>query len=119
MVSTLPGEADLCMNDPSRKLVRQIMGAIAEYDKAMIVAKLAAARKRIRDSGRRCDGRVPYGLDPRHPEEAAVVADVRRQRASGLCPLAIARALNDAGVRTRYGKRWHSDVIARLLARTA
>ena len=25
-------EPDLCVDDPSRKLMRQIMGAIAEYD---------------------------------------------------------------------------------------
>ena len=33
-------EPDLCSDDPSRKLVRQVFGAIAEYDRAMTVPKL-------------------------------------------------------------------------------
>src|ERR1700678_1336861 len=43
LVSTSAAEADLCGDDPSRKLMRQIMGAIAEYDRTMIVLKLKAA----------------------------------------------------------------------------
>src|SRR6266576_1805712 len=39
-------EPDLCVDDPTRKLMRQIMGAIAEWDKSMLVAKLQAARRR-------------------------------------------------------------------------
>src|SRR5664280_2003302 len=46
LVSTM--EPDLCSDDPSRKLVRQIMGCIAEYEKSMIVSKLAGARQRMR-----------------------------------------------------------------------
>ena len=33
-------EPDLLQDDPTRKLMRQIMGAIAEYEKTMIVLKL-------------------------------------------------------------------------------
>src|SRR6185503_18897069 len=32
-------EPDLCSDDPSRKLMRQIMGAFHEYEKTMIVLK--------------------------------------------------------------------------------
>ena len=45
LIST--AEPDLCTDDPSRKLPRQIMGTIAEYDRAMIVLKLRGARKRV------------------------------------------------------------------------
>ena len=38
-------EPDLCSDDPTRKLMRQIMGAIAEYDKTMTVLKLRGARQ--------------------------------------------------------------------------
>jgi hypothetical protein len=37
-------EPDLRSDDPSRKMMRQIMGAIAEYDKSMVVLKLRGAR---------------------------------------------------------------------------
>src|SRR5664279_5132464 len=59
LVSTM--EPDLCSDDPSRKLVRQIMGCIAEYEKSMIVAKLAGARQRMRVRTGSCEGRKPYG----------------------------------------------------------
>jgi DNA invertase Pin-like site-specific DNA recombinase len=33
---------------PTSKLIRQILGAVAEFDKAMTVAKLKGARERVR-----------------------------------------------------------------------
>jgi DNA invertase Pin-like site-specific DNA recombinase len=60
IISTMEG-ADLCGNDPTRKLIRQIMGAFAEYDRAMIVAKLRAARERIKAKTGKCGGRKGYG----------------------------------------------------------
>jgi hypothetical protein len=40
-------EPDLCSDDPSRKLMRQMMGAFAEYEKSMIVANGNARRQRL------------------------------------------------------------------------
>jgi DNA invertase Pin-like site-specific DNA recombinase len=42
------------------KLVRQVLGAIAEFDKAMTVAKLRGARDRIRKERGKCGGRKGY-----------------------------------------------------------
>ena len=39
-------------NTPTAKLVRQVLGAIAEFDKAMTVAKLRGARERKRKAHR-------------------------------------------------------------------
>src|SRR5947209_4834990 len=41
-------EPDLMANDPSRVAFRQMMGVFAQYDKSMIVLKLAGARARKR-----------------------------------------------------------------------
>ena len=46
LIST--AEPDLMANDPSRKLMRQIFGCVAEYDKSQLVLKLAAAKVRLR-----------------------------------------------------------------------
>jgi DNA invertase Pin-like site-specific DNA recombinase len=54
-------EPDLCSDDPSRKLMRQIMGAFHEYEKAMIVIKLRGARQRTKAKSGACEGRKPYG----------------------------------------------------------
>lgn len=40
---------------PTAVLVRQVLGAVAQFDKARTVAKLAAARKRKRGAGVKCE----------------------------------------------------------------
>jgi DNA invertase Pin-like site-specific DNA recombinase len=45
---------------PTSKLVRQVLGAIAEFDKAMTVAKLRGARERIRKEKGKCEGRKSF-----------------------------------------------------------
>ena len=54
-------EPDLLQNDPTRILMRQIFGAIAQYEKNMIVAKLRGARQRMKDRTGQCEGRKGYG----------------------------------------------------------
>jgi DNA invertase Pin-like site-specific DNA recombinase len=44
---------------PTAKLVRQVLGAISEFDKAMTVAKLRGARERKRREVGKCEGRNP------------------------------------------------------------
>jgi DNA invertase Pin-like site-specific DNA recombinase len=87
-------EPDLCSNDPSRKLMRQIMGAIAEYDKRMIVAKLRAARRKKREDTGRCEGRKPYG---HYPGEAEAAARIRELRKTETSLTAIAARMNAEG----------------------
>lgn len=54
-------EPDRMANDPTRILVRQMMGAVAQYEKSQIVLKLRGARVRKRAIEGRCEGRKPYG----------------------------------------------------------
>ena len=54
-------DGDLLEDNPTRKLVRQVLGAIAEYDKEMTVQKLRVARNRKKAStGKKCEGRKSY-----------------------------------------------------------
>lgn len=105
-------EPDLCSDDPSRKLVRQIFGAIAEYDRAMIVLKLKAARQRAKAEHGRCEGEKPFGL---LVGEAGTVARMRSLRESGLSYQKIAAALDSEGLRPRYGEQWNPIVVNRVL----
>jgi len=50
-------EPDLLQNDPTRVLMRQVFGAIAQYEKSLIVAKLRTASERTKAEGGRCEGR--------------------------------------------------------------
>jgi DNA invertase Pin-like site-specific DNA recombinase len=102
-------------SDPSRVLFRQIMGAIAEYDKAMVVTKLRAARKRMRASHGRCEGRKPYGS---RPGESATLERIQALRLAGSSYDAIAATLTAEGVLTRTaGKRWFGATVAKILRR--
>lgn len=60
-ISIIPASApDFFTEDtPTAVLVRQVLGAIAQFEKASAVAKLAAARKRKRKREGRCEGRKP------------------------------------------------------------
>ena len=51
-------EPDLMANDPTRILMRQLMGAVAQYDKSQIVLKLRGARMRKRAAEGHCEGRT-------------------------------------------------------------
>src|SRR5258706_16280957 len=45
---------------PTSNLIRQILGAVSEFDKAMTVAKLKSARDRVRRAQGKCEGRKAY-----------------------------------------------------------
>jgi DNA invertase Pin-like site-specific DNA recombinase len=56
---------------PTAKLVRQVLGAISEFDKAMTVAKLRGARERKRREVGKCEGRKSWAeLNPELVREA-------------------------------------------------
>jgi DNA invertase Pin-like site-specific DNA recombinase len=107
-------EPDLLQDDPSRKLMRQIFGAIAEYDKAMIVAKLRGARERMRQREGYCEGRKPYGTRDGEQEVVNLMVDLRQH---GATLDDIANRLNKDGVATRVdGGKWYNTTVRRILA---
>lgn len=107
-------EPDLCSEDPSRKLMRQIMGAIAEYDRVMIVQKLRSARQRKKAKHGKGEGRHAFG---EKPEEAGTLKEIREWRSVGASAKHIAEALNVGGFRTRSGKPWLGTTVAKILRR--
>jgi DNA invertase Pin-like site-specific DNA recombinase len=105
-------EPDLMASDPTRILMRQLMGAVAQYDKSQIVLKLRGARMRKRAKEGRCEGRKPFGRDD---GERAALERMKGLRAGGLAFDRIADQLSAEGVPTRTGRRWHGVVINRIL----
>ena len=109
-------------DDPTRRLIRQVLGAVAEFDRRVTVLKLKAARDRKskkQPGGRRVEGRKPYGS---RPGEAAVVARIRElhrkphgeeRRSLG----DIVKILNDEGRPTRSGKQWTKESVRLVIAR--
>jgi DNA invertase Pin-like site-specific DNA recombinase len=105
-------EPDLLQDDPSRKLMRQIFGAIAEYEKTMIVLKLRGARLRMRSKPGWSEGAKPYGY---YEGETAVIERMKALRAEGLGFDRIALALNEAGIEPRRGAKWHGLTVNKIL----
>jgi DNA invertase Pin-like site-specific DNA recombinase len=60
-IELIPIDAPTYFTDPSptAELVRQILGAVAQFEKAALVAKLRHARERKRAETGRCEGRRP------------------------------------------------------------
>lgn len=105
-------EPDLMATDPTRILTRQLLGAVAQYDKSQVVLKLRGARMRKRAAEGRCEGRKPYGF---YDGEPAIVERMKTLRAEGLGFDRIAALLNSEGVPSRTGKRWHGFAVNRIL----
>jgi DNA invertase Pin-like site-specific DNA recombinase len=63
------------------KLVRQVLGAISEFDKAMTVAKLRGARERKRREAGKCEGRKSHA--ERNPALVARAKRLHRKRPKG------------------------------------
>jgi len=81
-VSLIPATApDFFTEDtPTAVLVRQVLGAIAQFEKTSLVAKLKAARDRKIAAGEKCGGRKSYA--EARPEVVALAKELHKQRMS-------------------------------------
>ena len=112
LVSVL--EPDLLQDDPTRKLMRQFMGAVAEYEKAMLVVKLRGARQRKKAATGQCEGRKAFGF---RPGETEVIGRMKELRDAGMGFDRVAEQLNAEGIRPRKGARWWGRSVNNVLQR--
>lgn len=125
-VVSAAGEGDGDENDPAALLMRRMVDAFAEYERAIIRARTRAALGVKRGRGERI-GEVPYGFrlaaDDTHVEpdaaEQAVIAKVMEMRAAGLSIRSIVAECARAGIVSRAGRPLNSTQIHRLVARAA
>lgn len=111
--------------DPTRRLVRQILGAVAEHERAVIRLRMAAGAERKRAAGGYVGGRPPFGTRAERGElapdlaVAAALDLIRRRARAGASLRAIAAELDAHGwPAPGGGKRWHAKSIARILDRS-
>ena len=100
---------------PTAVLVRQVLGAISQFEKASVVAKLAAARKRKREQVGKCEGRKSH--QEKHPETVALARRLRRKRPKGgqLSLRAISQELAAQGYLNDRGKPYAAKSVASML----
>jgi DNA invertase Pin-like site-specific DNA recombinase len=99
---------------PTATMVRQVLGAVSQFEKAGLVAKLTAARKARTDKGEKCGGRK--SLIERDP---VAVALARRLAKQGKTLRAIASELAAAGHLSASGKPYAATAIMRMVERKA
>jgi len=126
VISCSAAESDYLSDDPqdpTRKLIRQVLGAVSEFERSLIRLRLARGRAAKHARGGFAYGSPPFGarsedrvLVP-EPREAEAVAFARKLRAKGASYRAICAALTDAGYKPRRAECWHPMVIRRVLAR--
>jgi DNA invertase Pin-like site-specific DNA recombinase len=100
---------------PTAVLVRQVLGAIAQFEKASAVAKLAAARKRKREREGRCEGRKPLAMT--RPEVVAFARKLRRRKPKGgqLSLRQVSMKLASQGYLNERGKPYAAKSVASML----
>lgn len=102
-------------DDPARTLIRQVLGAVAAYERAMIRLRLRSGRRRRLAKTGWAGGPVPFGWEDER--EQAVLDHVTTRRAAGVSWRKLAAELNTAGMLKRNGGTWSGPELHRTLAR--
>ncbi len=116
-------EPDMDSDDPTRVLVRQVLGSISQYERALIRGRMMAGKAAKVAGGGYGGGRPPFGwraegkeLVP-EPREQEVIALIRQLHDEGLSSRQIAARLEEAGHRPKVGDRWSSNQVLRVVQR--
>lgn len=111
-------------DDPSAVLMRRMVDAFAEYERALIAARTRAALAVKRSRGE-ATSHAPFGFRAvdgvlvADEAEQAVIAQVRAARARGMTVRAICDELRAAGIVSRKGKPLAVSAVGELVANHA
>ncbi len=124
VVRTADGVAD--GDSPADQLMRQMLDAFAQYERAMIRSRTEAALALKRSKGQKTGGDAPFGFTSRDsngtavlvedPVEQAIIAMLRQLKSSGMSYRALAAHCKSNGIRSRRGA-WSHTTLCRLFQR--
>jgi DNA invertase Pin-like site-specific DNA recombinase len=130
LFSTADGESAYLTDDdadPSRRLIRQILGAVAEYERSLIRMRMLAGKRRKQLAGRKSVGAYAFGTQPcgqgrerdagPRPVEQAAIRRMIELRRSGASFRGIAVALDREELPPRRALNWSPSVVRRILQR--
>jgi DNA invertase Pin-like site-specific DNA recombinase len=108
---------------PRPRLISQVLGAIAEFNKAMTVAKLRGARERIRKEKGKCEGRKAFAEIEKLRPAVALAKQLhgtrpksgKRQTGKRHSLREISKALEAAGYLNERGKPFNPKSIKSML----
>ena len=100
---------------PTAVLIRQVLGAVSQFEKAALVAKLKAARDRKKKATGKCGGRK--SLVQLAPDAVALAKKLRRYPVNGhkRSLNEVAAELEAQGYVTRRGTRYGGAAVARMV----
>jgi DNA invertase Pin-like site-specific DNA recombinase len=98
--------------DPTRVLIRQIMGALAQWEKSVLVKKLRAAKDRMKAEGKYAEGNKPFG---HIGGEKFVLDTIVRFHGDGKNYTEISRLLNQSDMHNRSGKAFTPQNVRSLI----
>jgi len=102
---------------PTAIMIQQILGSVAQFEKANLVAKLVGARMRIRKEKGKCEGRK--GLKETNPELVKRLKQLRRKKTTSGKPIGFTRIANILyleNFKDTSGKPFHREVLRRLVS---
>jgi DNA invertase Pin-like site-specific DNA recombinase len=98
---------------PTSAFIRQVLAAVQELDKAMLVSKLRGARQRKRATGVKVEGRKSYG-EAEHSR--STVERAKALNAEGLTLRQVAKRLAEEGHKTRVGTPYQFTAVGRMIS---
>ena len=103
---------------PTATMVRNILGAVSQHEKATLVAKLKSGRDRKRLREGKCEGRKSYQeLDPLLVHQAHRLHRKSPRTGKRRSLRKISTALHGMGFGTANGKQFSASQVQRLVAR--
>ena len=126
VVSCSPAESDYLHDDPhdpTRRLIRQVLGSVSEFERALIKLRLQRGRALKAERGGFAYGSPPFGFRAEggelvpHPGEQDAIRMALDIRRTGGSLRQIGTALSEAGFLSKRGGEWHPPTVRRMLAR--
>lgn len=118
-------EPDLCSTDHTRKMIRQMLGVLAEWERGTITYRMRGGRIERAHRGERATGSLALGYRTEKvngrkqtvvdADEAAIVQRIHQMYKDGTSMRRIADTLNDEDVKTKRGGKWHASTVKYIL----
>lgn len=103
------------VDDPSRALIRQVLGAVAQYAKTVGNQRMYVARARKRDEKGKCEGRKYFG--EKDPHDRMIANRILTLKSLGFSSRRIAKVLTLEGVITSRGYELNDRLVRRVIKR--
>lgn len=118
-------EPEVDAEDHTRVLVRQVLGAISQYERVVIRSRMAAGKAAKKAKGGYVGGRPPYGWRAERgelvhdAEEQETISFIVAERAAGASYRALCGSLAARGALPRGGGDWFPIQVQRVAERHA